>query len=103
MTNVAEIPTSPRAQAYRITLGIIEYQITQRYCNALQSWYVNIDLADGTPKVRGLMLVTGEDLLTQLKHLGIEGELVVQSDNDPDQVPTYETLGVTGHLYFLTP
>lgn len=96
-----EIPTTPRHERFRITLSGTEYQITQRYCQGAQAWVVNIDQADGTPRVRGLMLVTGVDLMSQFEHLGLAGAIVVQSDDVVDKVPSYATLGQTGHVYYL--
>lgn len=99
----SEIPTAPRNQTFRIALNGADYQITQRYCAAAEAWYVNIDTVAGEPKIRGLMLVTGADLLSQFEYLGLGGAIIVQSDNDPDEVPSRETMGLTGHLYFVTP
>lgn len=101
MTTAYEIPTSPRNEIFRISLAGTEYQIAQRFCVAVNAWVVNIDNADGSALLHGVMLVTGADLLSQFKHLGIEGEIIVQSDDDVDKVPDYATLGSTGHLYFL--
>lgn len=101
MSEVYEIPTAPRNQTFRIALAGTEYQITQRYCAAAEAWLVNIDTVDGAAKIHGLMLVTGADLLSQFEHLGLGGAIVVQSDNDPDEVPSRETMGSTGHLYYL--
>lgn len=101
--NVAEIPTAPRAETFKITLGAVEYQITQRFSTPMNAWVIDIDVSDGTPKVHGIMMVTGVDLLSQFKHLGIDGQLIVQSDNAPDLVPDFTTLGSTGHFYFIAP
>lgn len=99
---VAEIPTAPRAQLFRITLGGVEYQITQRWNTPNNCWFVDIADTDGTPRLLGLMLVTGVDLLSQFAHLGIGGQMVVQTDHDADVVPNYTSLGDTGHLYYIS-
>ena len=48
-------------------------------------------------------LVPGVDLLAQYRYLGFTGSLVVQTDNDPNADPTYDSLGQTSQLYFVTP
>lgn len=101
MTTVYEIPTAPKSEAFQISLNGVDYRIVQRFNVAMNAWVVDIISVDGTPKLRGLMLVTGVDLLSQFEHLGLGGQLQVQSDDDVDRVPDYATLGSTGHLYFL--
>lgn len=49
----------------------------------------------------GIPLVTGADLLAQYKHLSIGGQLFVQTDGDPEAVPTYASLGATAGLYWI--
>lgn len=53
------------------------------------------------PIAVGIPLITGADLLEQLYYLGIGGALIVQSTNDPNLVPDFETLGSTGNLFFI--
>ena len=47
-------------------------------------------------------MVTGVDLLEQFGYLSFGFALVAQTDNAPDVVPTFETLGQTSHLYAIT-
>ena len=97
------IPLSPTPQRFTINLGGIEYGLTVRYRNAMMGGWV-VDIADrsGLPMVNGIPLVTGCDLLAQYSHLGFAGELMVQTDDAPDAVPTFENLGDLSHLYWVT-
>lgn len=97
-----EIPTQPRNQSFRISLNDVEYQVIQRWNASINAWVINVNMTDGSPLVHGIALVTGVDLLSQFEHLGLGGAIVVQSDTSVDAVPDYETLGSTGHLYFVT-
>ena len=59
-----------------------------------------MDIADiqGNRIISGLPLITGCNLLAQLKHLGINADIYIISDSDPAANPTYDTLGVSCHL-----
>jgi hypothetical protein len=97
-----EIPLSPEPQKFNIGLAGTEYQVRLYWNKTDAAWYMDLNEADGTPLQQGIPLVTGIDLLKQYPHLGVGGSLVVQTDYNPDAVPTYDNLGTTGHLYFLT-
>jgi hypothetical protein len=66
-----------------------------------EAW--TLDLADQNqnPVVSGIPLVTGVDLLAPYGHLNIGGQLIAQTTNDTDAVPTLANLGSTGNLYFV--
>ena len=66
------------------------------------AWFLDLADANNNAVLTGIPLVTGLDLLAQYAYLGIGGMLVVQSDNDLSLVPDFNSLGVTGHLYFVT-
>lgn len=97
---VFEIPTHPIAQTFTVSLAGVSYQMTIRWCDPNQSWLLDISDSRSNPILQGIPLVTGSDLLGQFAYLGIGGRLIVQTDNNPQVVPTYTSLGVTGHLYF---
>lgn len=98
-----EIPLTPARQKFRIQLGGVTYTLTFSWNNApTGGWVVDIADANEVPIVAGLPLITGADLLEQFAYLGIGGQLIVQSDFDVNAVPTYQNLGLTSHLYFLT-
>lgn len=100
--DVYEVPLNPQAETFTIALGGASYRLTLIYRDAVEgSWVLDIADADGNMMVGGIPLVTGVDLLAQYGHLGFTGSLVVQTDHDPDAVPTFANLGSTGHLYFV--
>lgn len=97
-----EIPLDPKAVVFAITLGNNDYSM-QIVWNPISMCWV-LDIADGSdvPLVQGIPLITGADLLAQYAYLGFGGGLVVTTD-DGVGVPTFEGLGVSGHLYFTVP
>lgn len=66
-------------------------------------WMIDLFDADGNQILQGLALITGADLLEQFAYLGLGGQIVAQTDHDTDAVPTFENLGSSGHMYYLTP
>ncbi len=102
MPTVYEIPTSNEAQTFTISLAGVTWTVTLAWCDPAACWILNLGDATGNPVINGIPLVTGCDLLEQYGYAGVGGALVVQTDNDPDQVPAYAALGDTGHLYFVT-
>lgn len=101
MTTYYEIPLSPTPQTFTITLAGVIYQMTVKWNWVNASWVLDIADASGNALLVGIPLVTGVDLLEQYGYMGFGGQLVCQTDNDPDAVPTYANLGTTGHLYFI--
>ena len=104
---VYEIPLLPTPQTIGVTLGGIDYRITVIWRKVLnqpdqEGWFMDITDAGNNPIVAGIPFVTGADLLAQYGHLNIGngGELIVQTDSNPNQVPTYLSLGSTSHLYW---
>jgi len=90
------------AQQFSITLGSETYKINLVWNNVGGLWIMNLNDASNNPIVHGIPLVTGIGLLRQYGYLGFEGDLFVQSNNDPDALPTYAGLGVTSQLYYTT-
>lgn len=97
-----EIPLTPVAQKFNITLAGKAYTLTFGWNDADQGGWV-LDIADssGVPLINGIPLVTGADLLAQYEYIGIGGSLEVQTDFDLTAPPTFENLGLTSHLFFL--
>lgn len=98
-----EVPLSPKAQSFAISLLGVTYNLTFTWNAPSQAWLVSIADVNNVPLVDSIPLVTGADLLAQYGYLGIGGKLIVQTDNDPAAVPTYANLGSTGHLFFVAP
>ena len=103
MTTVYEIPLSPVPQSLQIALGATTYKLTVTYNSSSELW--NLDVADvsGAPILSGLPLVTGCDLLEQFAYLGFTGQLVTQTDHNPDAPPTVDNLGVLGRVFYIAP
>ncbi len=99
MSTYYEIPLSPDPQQFNITLAGVEYKFLVTWNVVNTSWMINIADASGEPMVSSIPMVTGADLLEQYGYLGFGFQLVAQTDNAPDVVPTFEDLGSTGHLY----
>jgi hypothetical protein len=97
-----EIPLSPEPQAFSIVLADKTYRLRLLWCKESQCWSLDIRDIQGVELLLGVPLVTGVNLLAQHPHLGIGGALLVQTDHDPDVVPTFDNLGVAGRLYFVT-
>jgi hypothetical protein len=98
------IPLQPTNQVFTITLGGVQYQFTVKWNDANQAW--TLDIADATganPIVSGIPIVTGADLLAPYGYLNFGGQLIAQTTNDTNAVPTLANLGSAGNLYFVVP
>ena len=99
---VVEVPLTPQAQKFSITLGGVSYRMRLLYNTADEGgWTLDIGAQDGTLLVAGIPLVTGTDLLAQYAHMDWPGQLIVATDRDVGEIPTYDGLGTTSHLYFV--
>jgi len=99
---VFEVPLSPTPQRFSIPLAGVTYRMAVKWIETPGGGWI-LDIADalGQPILGGIPLVTGADLLAQYSYMGFGGSLIVQTDSDPDAVPTFDTLGKTSHLYFV--
>ena len=97
-----EIPTTPQAQTFSISLGGVPYIMTIRWNDVAQVWIIDIADQNDVPLVVGIPMVTGCDLIGPFAWLGIGGSLVATTDHSPDTPPSFSDLGSTGHLYFVT-
>lgn len=106
MATTYEIPITPASnQTFAVTLGDTVYRLTLQWRAAIEAgWVLDIAAEDGTALASGIPLVTGADLLAQHRHLGIGGggALYVATDGDQDASPTFESLGATSHLYWVS-
>jgi hypothetical protein len=105
VTTAVEIPLTPsQAQRFTVTLSGVLYNMRFTYDIAQdRCWILDIGDADGALLVAGIPLVTGVDLLSQYRYLGIPGALLVTTDRGAGEVPTWDGLGVTSHLYYVAP
>lgn len=96
-----EIPLSAQPQIFSISLSGVQYKINLQWNRIFQAWIIDFSDINDNLIVSGIPLVTGSDLLEQYKYLGINGSLYVQTDNNTDQMPTFDNLGTNSHLYFV--
>lgn len=101
MTTAYEIPLSAQPQAFNIALAGTTYGFTVRWNVPNASWVIDIADSSGNAIVSGIPMVTGVDLLEQYGYLDFGFQLIAQTDNSPDTVPTFAALGTTAHLYAL--
>lgn len=89
-------------QILTVSLAGIVYTLTLFWRNAVAGggWLLDIGDASNNPIVRGIPLVTGADLLAQYEYLGIGVQLFVQTNGDPNAVPTFTNLGSQANLFF---
>lgn len=100
-TEVPLIPSQP--QRFTITLGGVSYNMRLTYDIAQDGcWMLDIGDADANLLVAGIPLVTGVDLLAQYAYMQFGGSLVCTTDRGAGEVPTFDGLGVTSHLYYVT-
>jgi hypothetical protein len=97
------VPLTPQNQLLSISMNGVTYTLIVKWNRFSNSWILYIQDDQQNPILSGLPLVTGCDLLEQFAYLGIGGAFVVQSSNDPYEVPDYASLGTVGNLYFLLP
>jgi len=103
MTTFYEIPLTPDPQTFTVTLSGVIYQLTVQYRAAGGTgWILDVADASGNLLVSGIPLVTGTDLLGQFGYLGFGGRLWVQGAASPDDVPTFDDLGVGSHVFWVT-
>lgn len=99
MTTYYEIPLSAEPQTFNITLAGATYGFTVQWNVPNGSWIIDIADSSGNAIVSGIPMVTGADLLEQYSYLNFGFQLVAQTDNSPDSVPTFDNIGTTSHLY----
>lgn len=107
MATIWEVPLTPRAQTMNITIGSTQYVLHIQFNKISNTWIMDIGDVFDAPLVYGIPLVTGTDLFGQFRYLGIGGGLpmivmTIAVGKSPDEIPTYENLGIDGHVYFKT-
>ena len=96
-----ELPFTGRQQYVNITLAAVRYRFKLAWNVYASCWILDILQADGVPIARGLPIVTGADMLAQFEYLEVGGQFLVTTDQTyGEMVPSYQGLGLTGHVYF---
>jgi hypothetical protein len=108
-TNV-EIPTEwGHPFSVRVTLLDVTYTRHFRWNTIALAWTVDVyDETDRQPILLGVPLVTGCDLLEQFAYLPLGARTIwtvmtVGPGLPPDEVPTFQNLGLDGHLFATMP
>jgi len=99
---VFRVPVPARPVTFTIPLGGIQYNWQTYWLVPMECWVVNIADSRGNPLINGIPLVPGLNLLGQFGYV-IDGTLFVRSDHDPDAIPDFTHLGITGHVFFIPP
>lgn len=102
MTTPYEIPLSPDAQNFSITLNNVDYNFSLQWNEPSAAWKIDIADSNNVNILCGIPLITGVDLLEPYAYLNFGGQLIVQTDHDTDNVPTFDNLGINGHLYWIS-
>lgn len=95
------IPLQPVNQVFTISLAGVQYQLTFKWNDANQAWTLDIATPTGTAIISGIPVITGVDLLKSYAYLNFGGQLIVQTTNDTNAVPTLSNLGTAGNVYFV--
>lgn len=98
-----EIPLTPEAQTFSIDLAGVTYSCHLLWNGVSNSWTLDIADENDNAILSGISVVSNADLLAPYPHLNFGGQLIAQTDTDPDEIINYESLGVSGHIYFVTP
>jgi len=107
MSTIWEVPLTPRAQVIRVDIGNTFYTLNFRWNRVNSTWIMDISDSLNNPLSMGIPLVTGADLLGQFRYLGIGGgvpmiTMTIAVGHSPDEIPTYENLGIDAHLFYKT-
>lgn len=97
-----EIPLSPVPQTFLISLGDLQVRLTFKWNYVAGYWVLDIEDPVNGPMVTGIPVVTGVDLLEPYGYLGFTGQLIVQSQANIDDIPTLQTLGGDGLVFYVT-
>lgn len=103
MSTVVELPFTAQPQSFTVRLVGVPYRVKLAWNIPLECWVVDFADQAGNPLCAGIPLVTGSNLLEQVAYLDFGGQIVVISDHQPRAVPDWNSLGSTGHIYFVVP
>lgn len=104
MSTFYEIPLTPNAQTFRVTLAGAQYFMAVAWrSHDVGGWFLDVYTSAGAPLVTGIPLVTGVDLFEPYPDLNFGGALYVISDGSPTAPPTFANLGSQAHVYFEAP
>lgn len=88
-------------QKFQMSLSGTIYNFRLYWNTVGQYWVLDIADSSGNPLVTGVPLVTGCLLLSQYSYMGFPGDLFVQTTNNPDEVPSFDSLGSTANIFYV--
>lgn len=98
-----KIPFANTNQTFNITLSGKNLLVTCVWNQELPAWVVSIQDANTQEYlIAGVALVTGVNLFKQFYYTGISNYLVVYTNGNPDEIPTFESLGNESQVYYVT-
>lgn len=102
MSTYYDIPLINNAQTCTVSLGGSPYELTVLWNSFSNTWVLDITDDNGNDIITGIPLVAGSDLLEQFAYLSFGGALRAMEDSNFNTPPSFNSLGDTGHLYFVT-
>jgi len=101
--SIFKIPFVNNNQKFNITLSGKNLLVTCVWNQEIPAWVLSVqDAASLEYLISGVALVTGVNLLSQFYYTGITGVLVVYTKGDPDEIPTFESLGNESQVFYIT-
>lgn len=98
--NIHEIPLSPENQAFNIILSNVTYKLQVQWRDF--GWVLDLMDSGGNDIAKGIPMVTGANLLSQLDYLNLGFALELACDDVAQDYPTKTDLGLRSHLYVIT-
>ena len=99
-----EIPLTPEAQSFSVNLAGVDYKMSLWWSSIANCWNLDIFNKTGSAAIlTSIPVVANTNLLSPYGYMNFGGSLIAQTDTDLMVAPTYENLGSTGHIYFITP
>ena len=97
-----EIPLISGAQRLTVRLGTRTYTLGLSWCSPINTWMLSINEDDGKRILSNLPLVADTNLLEPYADLGMGGGLIAHDTNSSGEPISYEALGRSAKLYFVT-
>ena len=98
-----EIPLSPEAQTMSIALGTNTYELAVLWNGQAGAWMLSLADSSGNQILNNIPLLPGVDLFGPYAYLNLGGSLYAVSETASTLPLQYATLGITDHLYYVTP
>jgi hypothetical protein len=98
-----KLPFVNSNQKFNISLDGKSLSVTCVWNQEIPAWVISIqDANTGDDIITGVSLVTGVNLFEQFYYTGVTGFLIVYTNGNPTEIPTFESLGNESNVYYLT-